>query len=292
MIDLNPLVIDRRRLPEPPRYAEPDEQKSNWYEITDMIEYLPGGLAKGKVSYCGCFHDLPDGLQTHIHAPMGLELRARWTLCGSLPGEPQESIELGLDVPRTGLYVRETVEMKCNIILAPFVKKTLKKAHHGVVEKMIQKAEAGVLNIDSTGLGVAAAKAGLKPGHGYQRPGSFGSSQPNLHHGTTNFAGTSSSPSPQPQLPLQPQPQPQPQSSYLAGRPAQSGRVSQYEPYGRPQPQPQPQSQPQPQPTPYGVTASNAHVQHLEQRAAGRRRQQAAFELPTGSEPRPAELPA
>jgi hypothetical protein len=210
MIDMNPLVIDRRRLPEAPSYAEPDETKSTWYEITDIIEYLPGGLAKGKVSYCGCFHDMPDGLQTHIHAPMGLELRSRWKLGGVLPGEPPEAIELGLDVPRTGLYLREDVEMKCNIILTPFVKKTLKKAHHGVVAHMIQKAESA--NVSTTGLGGA-------PGNSNMRPTGYASSQPDLRSGATNPSNLSSN-----------------SPSYHANQLAPPNRTSGYGQYGQPLP--------------------------------------------------------
>ncbi len=49
MIDLNPLVKDRHPICPPPD-AAPEEQKCVWYQLTDRISYLPGGLATGDVS--------------------------------------------------------------------------------------------------------------------------------------------------------------------------------------------------------------------------------------------------
>lgn len=94
----------------------------------------------GQVTYTCAFHDLPDGLQTHCYAPMGLELRDRWSLGGSLPGEPKEPVELGIGAPASGLYLREDVDMQCNFLMASFVKKTLKKSHGSLVQRMAEKA--------------------------------------------------------------------------------------------------------------------------------------------------------
>lgn len=113
MIDLNPLVIERHRLPEPPAYAPDDERASpeaggagcTWWSMTDMITYLPG--IKGELTYAAAFLDLRHGLQTHVYAPMGTDIRNRWTLGGTLPGEPVEPVELGLGAPHQGLYIRE-----------------------------------------------------------------------------------------------------------------------------------------------------------------------------------------
>jgi hypothetical protein len=139
MIDLNPLVVKREPC-SPPPFASSDELSSTWYAITDQISYLPGGLAKGHVTYHGCFHDLPEGLQTHVYAPLGLDIRSRWLLGGSLPGEPRAPVELGLDIPTQGLYLRENVDMKCNIVMAGFVKKNLKNSHASLVERLVGKA--------------------------------------------------------------------------------------------------------------------------------------------------------
>lgn len=140
MIRLNPLVI-RLQETTPPPNASADEYNCAWYEITDEISYLPGGLYKGEVTYKACFNDLPNGIQTHTFAPAGLDLRGKWTVGGNEPGEPRETLELGMDAPREGLYVREDVDMRCNIFLTGFVKKNLTKSHKSVVDKLANLGE-------------------------------------------------------------------------------------------------------------------------------------------------------
>lgn len=150
MIELNPLVIEHHPI-KTPRDASKDEfLDCTWQEMTDRISYLPGGIAKGKVSYKGCFHDLPNGLQTHIYAPMNLDIREKWTVCGNLPGEPDEPRELGLNTPRRGLYLREDGEMKCNILMAGFVRKNLDGAHKVLVERILAKAERVQAHLNSS----------------------------------------------------------------------------------------------------------------------------------------------
>ncbi|KAL2216439.1 hypothetical protein M432DRAFT_62264 [Thermoascus aurantiacus ATCC 26904] len=141
MIELNPLVIHHARC-KPPPSAPPDEFHCIWYELTDKISYLPGDVLTGNVNYKACFYDLPRGLQTHVYAPAGLDIRDKWSVCGNMPGEPREPVELGLiDAPREGLYLREDVDMRCNIVITNFVKKTLKRAHAVLVERLIVKAD-------------------------------------------------------------------------------------------------------------------------------------------------------
>ncbi|KAL7924239.1 hypothetical protein ACQKWADRAFT_24221 [Trichoderma austrokoningii] len=154
MIDLNPLVTDRHIIPPPP-HALPEEHVCTWYSITDKISYLPGGLVTGAVSYTAAFHDLPTGLQTHCHAPMGVDLREKWSVAGSEPGEAPEPMELGLGAPRTGLYIREDVIITCNMVMAGFIKKTIKKAH-------------GVL-IDTIALKTAGSNPQLQASHTQER---------------------------------------------------------------------------------------------------------------------------
>lgn len=170
MIELNPLVVERFQC-KPPSYSPEEELYSTWYTIkgafmtlslsllaffrhrlhrhpnqwligksTDKVSYLPGGLATGSVSYHACFHDLAEGLQTHVYAPLGLDIRAKWTVGGSLPGEPKEAVELGLKAPASGLYIREDVRMKCNIMMMGFVKKTFKESHAKLVDRLVEKA--------------------------------------------------------------------------------------------------------------------------------------------------------
>jgi hypothetical protein len=140
MIDLNPLVEERHPI-KPPSDATPEEFHCLWYSLTDRVSYLPGGLVSGKVSYNACFHDLDRGLQTHCYAPMGLNIKGKWTLGGSLPGEPVAPVELGIGAPLSGLYLREDVDMKCNIMMTGFVKKTLKNAHARLVDRLVIKAQ-------------------------------------------------------------------------------------------------------------------------------------------------------
>ncbi|KAG5300688.1 hypothetical protein I7I48_00469 [Histoplasma ohiense] len=141
MIELNPLVIRHKRCKAPPN-APPDEFHCTWYELTDNIHYLPGRIIRSNVTYKACFHDLQRGLQTHIYAPTNLDIRNRWTVCGNMPGEPREPVELGLtNVPREGLFLREDVDMRCNTFAASFVKKTLKDAHAVLVDRLIMKAD-------------------------------------------------------------------------------------------------------------------------------------------------------
>ncbi|KAK0102895.1 hypothetical protein ONS95_000910 [Cadophora gregata] len=140
MIDLNPLVIERHPIKPPPN-ATPEEYHCDWYSLTDRVQYLPGGLASGQVTYTCCFHDLKDGLQTHCYAPMGLDIKGKWTLGGSLPGEPIAPVELGLGAPLQGLWLREDVDMRCNIMMGGFVKKTLKKAHSSLVGRLLVKSQ-------------------------------------------------------------------------------------------------------------------------------------------------------
>jgi hypothetical protein len=138
MIDLNPLVIERHQLDSAPPNASPEEYNAKWYQITDKITYMPG--VQSSVTYNACLHDLVDGLQTHTFAPAGVEIRARWTIGGTLPGETPKPAELGMKVPSQGLYLQEETDLKCNFLMTSFIKKNLKKAHSQVVEKIIGKA--------------------------------------------------------------------------------------------------------------------------------------------------------
>jgi hypothetical protein len=141
MIKLNPLVIRHERC-EPAPVATADEFHCIWYELTDRISYLPGGVMTGKVTYKACFYDLPRALQTHVYAPAGLDIKEKWSICGNMSGEPREPVELGLvNAPREGLYLREDVDMRCNILMTDFVKRTLKRAHQVLIDRLVMKAD-------------------------------------------------------------------------------------------------------------------------------------------------------
>jgi hypothetical protein len=153
VITLNPLVIDHKPIPAP-NNAETDEYYSTWYEITERIQFVPGlgKIGSSTIKFNGCFHDMPWGLQTHIYAPMHVDLRNTYRICGNQPGvEPPEVPEIGLralGAPADGLYLREDIEIRCNVTVMSFVKSQLKKAGGEMVKRIIKKAElldAGVL---------------------------------------------------------------------------------------------------------------------------------------------------
>jgi hypothetical protein len=149
IITLNPLVLEHHPI-KAPREAKADEYYSTWYEIIERIQYVPGlgKMGSGKISFKGCFHDMPWGIQTHIYAPMNVDLRNNWRVAGTQPGEPPERHELGIGAPAEGLYLREDIEIRCNITFVPFVKSQLKAASKVLVDRLIKKAElldAGVL---------------------------------------------------------------------------------------------------------------------------------------------------
>lgn len=149
MIELNPLVIDHHPI-KAPKNAAADEFFAVWHEMTDRVQYVPGmgKLASSKVSYKGVFHDMPWGLQTHIYAPLGLDIRDKWQIRGNQPGEPREVRELGDTAPLDGLYLKEEVDMTCPRMMVGFVKKNLVNAHAVLVDRLMKKAElldAGVL---------------------------------------------------------------------------------------------------------------------------------------------------
>lgn len=152
MIDLNPLVIERHFI-NPPQNVDLDERKCVWYSMTDRIDYLPGGKVSGDISYTCAFHDLPNGIQTHCRAPMGVDIRNKWTLNGSLPGEPSEPIEMGIGAPTSGLYLREDVDLRCNILMTSFVKRNLKKSHATLVSKLVEKASHFSIHSTPAGIG-------------------------------------------------------------------------------------------------------------------------------------------
>jgi hypothetical protein len=191
VIELNPLVTEHHQI-KAPRDAPADEFFSVWYEITERIQYIPGAgkLGSGKISFKGVFHDMPWGLQTHIYAPAGVDLRNKWQIKGNQPGEPPEPRELGSAAPPDGLYLREDVEIKCNFTMVPFVKSTTKAASKVLVERLVKKAElidAELLKQMMQGQQQQADNNQLNPmGHspqpGQQPPGSPGMMSPSSQY--------------------------------------------------------------------------------------------------------------
>lgn len=147
MIELNPLVLRHERTLPHPNAPQDEAESMVWYEITDMIQYIPGTPIKSEVSYKAGFYDMPNGLQTHTFAPGGVELRGKWFVGGNAPGEPREDIEIGSNKPRDGLYIQEEVDLRCNVFFTNFVKKNLKKSHATVVDKIVEMAGSAEASI-------------------------------------------------------------------------------------------------------------------------------------------------
>ena len=139
LIRLNPLVTAVEAIAAP-RDARNDEYYSEWYLIHETMNWGPG--MKKKMSFKGVFHDQSWGLQSHTYAPLGTDLRQKYRIGGSQPGEPPEARELGIETPSEGLYLREDHEISCAVpMTAGFVKKEMKAATSIMVERLTKKAE-------------------------------------------------------------------------------------------------------------------------------------------------------
>lgn len=174
IIELNPLVLGYKPV-KAPQDAPSDEFFSTWYEITERIQYIPGmgKMGSGKIAFKGVFHDMPWGLQTHVYAPMGIDIRNKWQIRGNQPGEPPETKELGSGAPADGLYLREDIEIRCNPAMISFVKKELKAASKVMVDRMVKKAEL----IDSGVLSAMMEDGKLKTLNPADRSQTFGQGQ-------------------------------------------------------------------------------------------------------------------
>lgn len=155
MIELNPLVVRYSRCQPVP--SAPDEERTPdwiWYELTDRISFLPGKWFRRKVSYKGSFRDLPRGLRTHVYAPMGVDIQATWSVGGDKEGDggaDREEGQASADATKMndgpddgqGVYLREEVDLRCPFWSAGFVKKTMRRSHGVLVDRLIGKAGHG-----------------------------------------------------------------------------------------------------------------------------------------------------
>lgn len=147
MIDLNPTHSSYTRIP-PPASATPEEINCNWYRIIDRITMCPG-LPQKSITFNSCFHNLSDGSQIHCYAPWGLFIKQKWSIGGNALGEPARPIEIGIGAPKSGLYIREDVELKCNFFAAKIIRRSLKYSLELLVSRLMLKAhptEAPQLN--------------------------------------------------------------------------------------------------------------------------------------------------
>ena len=221
------LVIERHPI-KSPATASPEEYHCQWYQLTDRVQYLPGGLYSGKVTYNVCFHDLANGLQTHCFAPAGLDIKGKWTVGGSMADEPTEPSELGLGMPKHGLWLREDVDMKCNVLMIGFVKKTLKKSHATLVARLVQKAHIVEYENDSRSQlsghrnsNSIYSSADLKPGRSSVAYSDVSSARNSHISQSPQFPQDGFAPMHSPGYPNMDPPYPDPRHSYPAPQQAQ-----------------------------------------------------------------------
>jgi hypothetical protein len=98
-------------------------------------------MVTGKVKFTACFHDLATGVQIHVYAPMGLDIKEKWTLYGNHPHELVQPLEMGIGAPISGLYLREDVEIRCNFLMARFVTNTFKDSCATLVARLLVKSQ-------------------------------------------------------------------------------------------------------------------------------------------------------
>ncbi|PYH40462.1 uncharacterized protein BP01DRAFT_361246 [Aspergillus saccharolyticus JOP 1030-1] len=138
IITLNPFVLSYHAI-RAPRNAVADEYYSSWYEIFERVRFVPS-----TISFKGCFQDEPWGLRTHIYAPMGVDLRSTYRI---INGDQRVGDDKPLADPG-GLYLREEVDLECNLTLMALVRSQLRASSKVLVDRLIKKAElldAGVL---------------------------------------------------------------------------------------------------------------------------------------------------
>ena len=237
VITLNPLVLEYKAI-KAPRDAASDEYYSTWYEIIERIQYIPGigKFGSGKISFNGCFHNMPWGLQAHIYAPMNIDMRYKYQIGGNQPGiEPAQPLEMGLlalGAPSEGLYLREDVHVKANIAVIGFVKSQLKAASKAMVERIIKKAEL----VDAGALHAMMEDGKIKTFNPADRSHTLSvspvpSPSPAIgtmaHDRNSKRISSQSSPPTQPGTPGSPPPVqyqvPRPQTTYSAYRPGSAG---------------------------------------------------------------------
>lgn len=268
LITLNPLVTDYHAI-KAPRDAPNDEYYSTWYEIEQKIQFVPGigKMGSGKVTFRGCFHDMPWGVQTHMYVPFNVDLRHKYQIKGNQPGEPPEPKELGSNAPSEGLYLRCDTQIKSNMAMISFIKKELKAASKTMLDRMLKKAElidAGVLQAmfdDNGKLQTANPNDRSRPNEpgspGPFSPSVYGPNGLNLRSASGSVAGNRQSAYDNQayynqQQQQQPQPPQYPSNNFveMAGdnsyarsnqrlQPGGDNRMSQYSELGGSSPQPQ-----------------------------------------------------
>ncbi len=126
IIRLNPLVVAHERV-EPP--AAQDTSGPVNYLVTDVLDYLPFGLWKGKVTYRVEFENTEDGIKTKAYAAMGFVSESVWNV-EEETGEGEEG---------TRLVLVETATVTCPRAMRLFVERTIRTSHDELGKRFVDK---------------------------------------------------------------------------------------------------------------------------------------------------------
>ena len=113
IIELNPLVLEHHPIKAPQTAAR--ETSTSQCGTRSQRGYNGCQECPARSASRQSFMTCRGGLQTHAYAPMGVDLRNKWQIRGNQPGEPREVRELGSNAPHDGLYLREDIEIVCNL---------------------------------------------------------------------------------------------------------------------------------------------------------------------------------
>ena len=151
MIELNPTVTAHHEIPIPATAAG-GERLAVWHEFTETVPFLPGVLgssgswASSTVTPHAAFHDTPSGLETHVYAPLGLEVRGTWSVRKAV-GSGERMVVVAAEEEEEvsgeeGLYhLCEDVAITGPWFLTGFARKEHKKNHEAMVERLFGKAQ-------------------------------------------------------------------------------------------------------------------------------------------------------
>lgn len=152
LIELNPLANEHHVLP--PQSDTPStetentsstslnpvpegEDRSNWslYSITDLISVF-FGLYKYPVVYTAAFKDTAEGVRTFVRAPWNVEIQGDWEV-SSVSTESTDGE--GTGAGEWKLQLIETATVKCNVLFASFIRKSMMGSHAEIHQKLAEK---------------------------------------------------------------------------------------------------------------------------------------------------------
>ncbi|KAF4956871.1 hypothetical protein FSARC_11459 [Fusarium sarcochroum] len=121
------------------------------FDLQELVSLAPG-LGK-TISYKAVFQTIPDGLRSRALAPVGVVVRAQWTVrqlqrgrAASGPLSPaSDSTASGSTVTAEGdeFELHEEVLLEANSLLMPFITESLLKVHREICENFMAETFKG-----------------------------------------------------------------------------------------------------------------------------------------------------